>query len=163
MIESEELKRAGLKTTLPRLRILEVLEEANGRHLSPEDIYRHLLNNDIGIGLATVYRVLTQLQEAGLLKLARFEAGKAHYELDDRLHHDHLVCIDCGWVQEFHDEVIEQLQHRVAQRLGFELSEHTLVLYGRCTRADCERRHHKAPEPGHYDDSFRQRPAPPHE
>ncbi|TSH93108.1 ferric iron uptake transcriptional regulator [Verticiella sediminum] len=140
MSDAGELKRAGLKATLPRLRILDLFEETDQRHLSADDVYRLLLEKDVEIGLATVYRVLTQLQHAGLLKHARFDAGKAVYELDDGEHHDHLVCTDCGRVQEFHDEVIEQYQHRTARRLGFELGDHTLILYGRCTSTDCKHR-----------------------
>ena len=155
MSESSDLKRAGLKATLPRLRILEVFEQAMPRHLSPEDVYRQLLSRNIEVGLATVYRVLAQLQQAGLLRLARFDAGKAMYELDDGSHHDHLVCTECGWVEEFHDEVIEAHQRRVAMRLGFELGDHTLVLYGRCTKVDCEHRHHMESRQGCKHEHFR--------
>lgn len=138
MSDAGDLKHAGLKATLPRLHILDIFRDTNRRHLSAEDVYRLLLDKNVEIGLATVYRVLMQLQQAGLLKHARFDEGKAVYELDDGQHHDHLVCTDCGRVQEFHDEVIEQHQHQAARRLGFELGEHTLILYGRCTKADCE-------------------------
>jgi len=134
------LKRAGLKATLPRLRILEIFENANQRHLSAEDIYRRLLDKHLEIGLATVYRALAQLQQAGLLKHAHFTAGKALYELDDGHHHDHLVCTSCGLIREFHDNAIENDQHRVAKKLGYELIDHTLILYGNCTKTGCEHR-----------------------
>lgn len=137
MSDAGELKRVGLKATLPRLKILDLFEEKPQRHLSAEDVYRLLLEKEVEVGLATVYRVLTQLQQAGLLKHARFDAGKAVFELEDGLHHDHLVCTDCGRIQEFHDTQIKHLQKRAATRLGFELGEHTLVLYCRCTNADC--------------------------
>lgn len=140
MSDAGELKRAGLKATLPRLRILDLFQESSTRHLSAEDIYRLLLERNIEVGLATVYRVLTQLQHAGLIKQAKFDAGRTVYELENGEHHDHLVCTDCGRVHEFTDETMEQLQHRAAKRLGYELGEHTLILYGRCTTADCPQR-----------------------
>lgn len=145
MSDVDELKRAGLKATLPRLRILDLFEETDQRHLSAEEVYRLLLDKNVEIGLATVYRVLTQLQQAGLLKHARFDAGKAVYELDDGEHHDHLVCTDCGHIQEFHDEVIEDYQYRAAKRLGYELIDHTLILYGRCAKAECAHRRPMTP------------------
>ncbi|SHG68896.1 ferric iron uptake transcriptional regulator [Pollutimonas bauzanensis] len=140
MSESADLKDAGLKATLPRLRILDIFEETGQRHLSAEDVYRLLLESDFQFGLATVYRVLAQLQQAGLLKQARFETGKAFYELDDGQHHDHLVCTDCGLVKEFRDQAIGQGQRRIARRLEFELYDHTLILYGRCMKTNCEHR-----------------------
>lgn len=140
MPDSAELKGRGLKATLPRLQILELFQQADVRHLSAEEVYRRLFERGYEIGLATVYRVLTQLQQAGLLKHARFDAGRTIYELDDGSHHDHLICTDCGRVQEFHDQIIERHQHRTANRLGFELGEHTLILYGRCTSTNCSYR-----------------------
>lgn len=140
MSDAGYLKRAGLKATLPRLRILDLFEESDQRHLCAEDIYRLLLERDVEVGLATVYRVLTQLEQAGLLKHSRFDLGKAFYELDDGQHHDHLICTECGWVLEFQDDTMEQLLHRAAKRLDAELESHTLVMYGRCTQADCDRR-----------------------
>lgn len=140
MSDRIDLKRAGLKVTWPRKRILELFQDAGHRHLTAEDVYRLLQEQSADIGLATVYRVLGQLEQAGLLKQGRFQSDKAVYELDDGRHHDHLVCTKCGHVREFYDERIENLQRRVAQALGFTLEDHTLVLYGNCTRADCEHR-----------------------
>lgn len=140
MPDSAELRSRGLKATLPRLQILEVFQRTAARHLSAEDVYRLLLEQGDEVGLATVYRVLTQLHHAGLLKQAHFEAGRAVYELDDGTHHDHLVCTTCGRVQEFHDEGIEQRQQRIAAAHGFEVVEHAHILYGRCTRNPCEHR-----------------------
>jgi len=143
MSDAGELKRAGLKATLPRLRILALFEEPGQHHLSAEEVYRLLLERNAEVGLATVYRVLAQLEQAGLLKHTRFDAGRAIYELDDGQHHDHLICTECGWVVEFHDDIMEHLLHRAARRLGAELQAHTLVLYGRCTKAECDRRRDK--------------------
>ncbi|MFT3802799.1 MAG: ferric iron uptake transcriptional regulator [Burkholderiaceae bacterium] len=138
MTDASDLKRLGLKATLPRLLILRVFEQSHQRHLSTEDVYRQMLHQGHDVGLATVYRVLAQLQQAGLLKHARFESGKAFYELDDGQHHDHLVCTHCGRVIEFHDDTIERRQKLAASALGFAVVEHSLTLYGRCMRADCE-------------------------
>lgn len=135
-----DLKRAGLKATLQRLRILEIFEETNQRHLSAEGVYRLLIDKRIDVGLATVYRVLTQLHQAGLLKHARFDAGKTVYELDDGEHHDHLICTECGHIHEFHDKLIENNQYRAAKKMGYELRDHTLILYGNCTKSQCEYR-----------------------
>jgi len=140
MTNPADLKDIGLKATLPRLKILEIFQRSAVRHLSAEDIYRHLLNEDHDIGLATVYRVLTQFEQAGLLRRGNFEAGKAMFELDEGTHHDHLVCLDCGRVEEFFDAEIEQRQQKIAAEHGFELQEHALALYGNCTRADCPNR-----------------------
>ncbi len=140
MPDSAELRSRGLKATLPRLQILEVFQRTAARHLSAEDVYRLLLEQGDEVGLATVYRVLTHLHHAGLLKQEHFEAGRAVYELDDGTHHDHLVCTTCGRVQEFHDEGIEQRQQRIAAAHGFEVVEHAHILYGRCTRNPCEHR-----------------------
>lgn len=153
MTDSRELRSHGLKVTLPRLQILELFQHAQPRHLTAEDVYRQLFQKGHDIGLATVYRVLTQMHQAGLLKQSRFEADRAIYELDDGDHHDHLVCTDCGRVQEFHDDTIEQRQQVLACQRGFELIEHSHVLYARCTRADCEHRPPTPPQRASHDPS----------
>lgn len=132
-----ELKSTGLKATIPRLKILEIFQTAEQRHLSAEDVYRVLVAENSEIGLATVYRVLTQFEQAGLLSRHHFEAGKAVYELHDEQHHDHLVCLDCGHVEEFYDAQIEQRQLAVAKAHGFELADHALSLYGHCVKRAC--------------------------
>ena len=136
----EDLKNTGLKITLPRIKILEVFQKSQERHMSAEDIYRFLSQERVDIGLATVYRVLTQFEQAGILTRSSFENGKAVYELDLGEHHDHLVCLDCGRVEEFFDAEIEKRQHQIAQAKGFKLSEHTLSLNAQCTKKDCEHR-----------------------
>ncbi len=140
MPDSSELRSRGLKATLPRLQILELFQRTKVRHLTAEEVYRLLFESGHDVGLATVYRVLTQLQQAGLLKQAHFESGRAVYERDDGMHHDHLVCTSCGRVQEFHDEAIEQQQKWIAAEHGFEVVEHSHILYGRCTKNPCEHR-----------------------
>ncbi len=127
-----ELKATGLKATLPRLKILEIFQKNPVRHLSAEDIYRLLLSENLEIGLATVYRVLTQFEQAGILSRNYFETGKAVFELNEGSHHDHIVCIDCGKVEEFQDDEIEKRQYEIADRCGFEIVDHTLAIYGRC-------------------------------
>ena len=129
MQQRNELRQAGLKITLPRLKILEILENAKARHLSAEDIYKELLNSGEDIGLATVYRVLTQFEAAGLITRHNFEGGHSVFELDDGDHHDHMVCVDTGDVIEFVSDEIERLQHEIAEKHGFELVDHSLVLY----------------------------------
>lgn len=131
MEQRQELRKAGLKITLPRLKILEILENASNRHLSAEDIYKDLLDSGEEIGLATVYRVLTQFEAAGLVTRHNFEGGHSVFELDDGEHHDHMVCVETGEVIEFTSEEIERLQHEVAEKHGFELLDHSLVLYVR--------------------------------
>lgn len=131
-MDSQELKRAGLKATLPRLRILEILEHADPRHMTAEDVYRALMDHGEDVGLATIYRVLTQFEGAGLVSRHNFESGQSVFEINSGRHHDHLVCMQCGRVEEFEDEVIEQHQLAIAKRYGFELVEHSLVLYGKC-------------------------------
>ncbi len=126
-IENTELKKAGLKATGPRLKILEILESS--QHLSAEDIYRELIKNNEDIGLATVYRVLTQFESAGLVIKHNFEEGRAVYEILPNEHHDHMVCIDTGKILEFHDEIIEKRQAIVAKRFGYEIVDHSMVLY----------------------------------
>ncbi|TWG78722.1 Fur family ferric uptake regulator [Cupriavidus gilardii J11] len=132
-----ELKNIGLKATVPRLKILEIFQTSEQRHLSAEDVYRILLNEHMDIGLATVYRVLTQFEQAGLLSRNNFESGKAIFELNEGKHHDHLVCLDCGRVEEFFDAEIEQRQQSIARERGFALQEHALSLYGNCTKTAC--------------------------
>ncbi|MGI9248722.1 MAG: ferric iron uptake transcriptional regulator [Woeseiaceae bacterium] len=129
MQQRQELRKAGLKITLPRLKILEILERANTRHLSAEDIYKDLLQSGEDIGLATVYRVLTQFEAAGLVTRHNFEGGHSVFELDDGDHHDHMVSVETGEVVEFVSEEIERLQHAIAEEFGFELLDHSLVLY----------------------------------
>jgi len=136
-VESQDLRRAGLKVTVPRLKILEILAVADARHLSAEDIYKHLLEAGQDIGLATVYRVLTQFEAAGLITRHHFEGGTAVFELNRGDHHDHVVCVDCGRVEEFSDAGIEARQHEAASRLGFDLADHALILYGHCRRPNC--------------------------
>lgn len=131
---SAELKATGLKATLPRLKILEIFQKNADRHLSAEDIYRLLLSDNLEIGLATVYRVLTQFEHAGILSRNYFEAGKAVFELNEGEHHDHIVCVSCGMVEEFHDDEIEKRQSEIAKSHGFEMVDHTLAIYGRCAK-----------------------------
>lgn len=131
MEQRQELRNAGLKVTLPRLKILEIFETADQRHMSAEDIYRVLLDSGEDIGLATVYRVLTQFESAGLVTRHNFEGGHSVFELDDGEHHDHMVCVDSGEVIEFSNDEIERLQEEIAESHGFELLDHNLVLYVR--------------------------------
>lgn len=132
-----DLKTKGLKTTLPRLKILNLFEKSSIRHLSAEEVYKELLNEGEDIGLATVYRVLTQFEQAGLLERHHFEGGKAVFELSSESHHDHLVCLQCGRVEEFYDAEIEKRQIKIAKDRGFSLQEHSLSLYADCTKSDC--------------------------
>lgn len=134
----EDLKTTGLKVTTPRLKVLDIFHRASTRHLTAEDVYRALLAENLDIGLATVYRVLTQFEQAGILARSNFESGKAVFELNEGSHHDHLVCLDCGRVEEFFDSQIEDRQRKIAEEKGFRLQEHALALYGHCTRADCD-------------------------
>ncbi|HEX9181758.1 MAG TPA: ferric iron uptake transcriptional regulator [Burkholderiales bacterium] len=143
MNSSQSLKEIGLKATLPRRKVLELFEHSKVRHLSAEDVYKSLMAEGIDIGLATVYRVLTQFEQAGLLSRQHFETGKAVFELNQGGHHDHLVCLQCGKVEEFYDAEIEQRQSEVARKRGFELKGHSLALYADCTKPDCPGR--KAP------------------
>ena len=133
-METTELRRAGLKVTHPRMRILDVLQNGSGRHMTAEDIYRHLLDQEDDIGLATVYRVLTQFEAAGLVLKYNFEGGQAVYELDRGKHHDHMVDVDTGKVTEFHNDVIERLQHEIAAEHGYLIEDHSLVLYVRAKK-----------------------------
>ena len=137
MSSPNDLKNIGLKATLPRLRILELFEGSNVRHLSAEDIYKMLLKDGTDTGLATVYRVLTQFERAGLLIRHHFESGKAVFELNQGGHHDHLVCLQCGRVEEFYDEAIEKRQVAVAKERGYTIHEHSLHLYADCIKPNC--------------------------
>lgn len=139
-MEGKDLRKAGLKVTLPRLKILEILESSARRHLSAEDIYRNLLESNEDIGLATVYRVLTQFEAAGLVTRHHFENGMAVFEINQGSHHDHIVCLTCGRVEEFMDSGIEERQTSVAGRMGFEIHDHSLILYGHCRRQNCPHR-----------------------
>ena len=140
MSPTQSLKESGLKATLPRRKILELFETSKVRHLSAEDVYRKLIAEGIDIGLATVYRVLTQFEQAGLLARQHFETGKAVFELSQGGHHDHLVCLQCGRVEEFYDAEIERRQSTVANERGFELHGHSLALYADCIKTDCPHR-----------------------
>jgi Fur family ferric uptake transcriptional regulator len=133
----QDLKSAGLKATLPRLKIINIFESSKVRHLTAEDVYKLLLGEGLDIGLATVYRVLTQFEQAGLLVRHHFESGKAVFELNPGTHHDHLVCMQCGRVEEFYDPEIEKRQTKIARDRGFEISEHALYLYADCTKVRC--------------------------
>ena len=137
MSSPQDLKSAGLKATLPRLKIINLFESSKVRHLTAEDVYKMLLGEGLDIGLATVYRVLTQFEQAGLLIRHHFESGKAVFELNQGTHHDHLVCLQCGRVEEFYDADIEKRQIRIARERGFEISEHALYLYADCTKPRC--------------------------
>ncbi len=136
MGQRQELRNAGLKVTMPRLKILEILERSTMRHLSAEDMYKELLDAGEDIGLATVYRVLTQFENAGLVIRHNFEGERSVFELNDADHHDHMVCAKCGRVDEFFDKRIEALQEKVAEEKGFKLQDHSLTLYGVCRRCD---------------------------
>ncbi|HLX29829.1 MAG TPA: ferric iron uptake transcriptional regulator [Casimicrobiaceae bacterium] len=137
MTMTHDLKSAGLKATVPRLKIIHLFETSKVRHLTAEDVYKLLLGEGLDIGLATVYRVLTQFEQAGLLVRHHFESGKAVFELNEGKHHDHLVCLQCGRVEEFYDPEIEKRQTKVAKERGFAISEHALYLYADCTKSDC--------------------------
>jgi Fur family ferric uptake transcriptional regulator len=135
-----ELKSLGLKATVPRMKILEVFQQGRLRHMSAEDVYKELLTDNSDIGLATVYRVLMQFEQAGILKRTHFESGRSLFELNEGEHHDHLVCLQCGRVEEFIDPEIEKRQRRIARELGFALQDHALALYANCIKPDCEHR-----------------------
>jgi Fur family transcriptional regulator, ferric uptake regulator len=137
MSQPHDLKNVGLKATLPRLRILKLFESSEVRHLAAEDVYRTLLAEGMDVGLATVYRVLTQFEAAGLLVRHHFESGKAVFELNQGRHHDHLVCLQCGRVEEFYDAEIERRQEQIAKERGFQIQEHSLYLYADCLNPDC--------------------------
>ena len=140
MAHPDDLKSTGLKVTAPRLKILELFQKGSQRHMTAEDVYRQLILQKMEIGLATVYRVLMQFEQADILKRSHFESERAVYELNEGEHHDHLVCLDCGRVEEFHDAEIEALQIKIAQRQGFEIADHALSLYAKCKKESCEHR-----------------------
>lgn len=140
MSQIDELKNNGLKATLPRLKILDVFQRGVQRHMTAEDVFRHLLKENTDVGLATVYRVLTQFEQAGILNRNHFESGKAVYELNEGQHHDHMVCLDCGRVEEFYDPEIESRQQAVAAAKGFVIADHALSLYAHCTQNPCPHR-----------------------
>ena len=142
MSNPSDLKNIGLKATLPRLKILNLFEQSEVRHLTAEDVYRMLLAEDVDIGLATVYRVLTQFEQAGLLIRHHFESGKAVYELNQGGHHDHLVCLQCGRVEEFYDAEIERRQKKIAAERGFTIHDHSLHIYADCTKSQCPHKQH---------------------
>ena len=150
MANIDELKNTGLKATLPRLKILDVFQKGAQRHMTAEDVFRVLLEDRSDIGLATVYRVLTQFEQAGILTRSHFESGKAVYELNEGTHHDHLLCLTCGRVEEFFDPEIEARQREVAASRGFTLQEHALSLYAVCTRENCEHRPAPKVNPRHH-------------
>lgn len=130
--ENQDLRNAGLKVTLPRVKILQILEGSEDKHFSAEDVYKALIEADEDVGLATVYRVLTQFEAAGLVMRHHFEGGHSVFELNSEDHHDHIVCTKCGKVEEFYDEVIEDQQDMIAAKLGFKITDHSLYIYGIC-------------------------------
>ena len=134
--ENQELRKAGLKVTLPRVKILQIMESSDTKHLSAEDVYKALIEADEDVGLATVYRVLTQFESAGLVMRHHFEGGSSVFELTTIDHHDHIVCQTCGSVEEFYDEVIESQQDKIAEKYGFKITDHSMYLYGVCK--DCQ-------------------------
>ncbi|ALM90738.1 ferric iron uptake transcriptional regulator [Alteromonas sp. KS69] len=138
MDQNKELKKAGLKVTLPRLKILQILQEPQNQHISAEDVYKILIEQEEEIGLATVYRVLNQFDDAGILNRHHFEGGKSVFEISHKEHHDHLVCLKCGKVIEFEDDIIEQRQDMIAKKHNIKLTHHSLYLYGECTDGNCE-------------------------
>jgi len=140
-----DLKSIGLKATLPRLKILDLFEQSDKRHMTAEEIYRLLSDEGLDIGLATVYRVLTQFEQAGLLMRHHFDSDKAVFELNQGEHHDHLVCLQCGKVEEFVDSEIEKRQHRIAKERGFSIHDHSLQIYADCIKEDCPNRKQQGP------------------
>jgi len=140
MSNADNLKSTGLKATLPRLKVLELFQKGTQRHMTAEDVFRLLMEERSDVGLATVYRVLTQFEQAGILSRGHFEGDKAVYELNEGQHHDHLVCLDCGKVEEFYEPEIESRQQAVARAKGFEIADHALSLYAHCTKTHCEHR-----------------------
>ena len=138
MVEHDSLKKTGLKATLPRLKIMDIFEHSKQKHLSAEDIYKLMISSNEEIGLATIYRVLTQFEQVGLLIRHHFEGGKAVYELNEKSHHDHIVCLQCGHVTEFVNEEIEKLQTKVAEEHGFKIIEHSLIIYADSIKKPCD-------------------------
>ncbi len=138
MDQNKELKKAGLNVTLPRLKILQILQEPENQHISAEDVYKILIEQGEEIGLATVYRVLNQFDDAGILNRHHFEGGKSVFEISHKEHHDHLVCLKCGKVIEFEDDIIEERQEMIAKKHNIKLTHHSLYLYGECTDGNCD-------------------------
>src|ERR1700709_1658830 len=138
MTNADELKNSGLKATLPRIKVLEIFQKSTQRHMSAEDVFKMLLAEGADVGLATVQRGLRPFEQGGILSRNHFESGKAVFELNEGKHHDHLVCMDCGRVEEFFDAEIEKRQKSIAQTRGFELQDHALALYAACTKKNCE-------------------------
>ena len=135
--ENQELRKVGLKVTLPRVKILQILENSENKHMSAEDVYKALMESDQDVGLATVYRVLTQFESAGLVMRHHFEGGHSVFELTSADHHDHMVCNQCGKVEEFFDRIIEDQQDKIAEKYGFKITDHSMYLYGLCS--DCQK------------------------
>ena len=135
--ENQELRKVGLKVTLPRVKILQILENSTNKHMSAEDVYKALIESDQDVGLATVYRVLTQFEAAGLVMRHHFEGGHSVFELTSADHHDHMVCNQCGKVEEFFDSIIENQQDKIAEKYGFKITDHSMYLYGLCS--DCQK------------------------
>jgi len=131
--ENQELRKVGLKVTLPRVKILQILESSENKHMSAEDVYKALMESDQDVGLATVYRVLTQFESAGLVMRHHFEGGHSVFELTSADHHDHMVCNQCGKVEEFFDRIIEDQQDKIAEKYGFKITDHSMYLYGLCS------------------------------
>lgn len=138
-MENQDLKRVGLKITHPRIKILEIFETNPARHMTADDVYKLLVGEGEQVGIATVYRVLTQFESAGLLNRHHFEEGQAVFELNQGSHHDHILCVKCGKVEEFVDDIIEERQHRIAEKAGFTMTDHCLYIYGICS--DCQARY----------------------
>jgi Fur family ferric uptake transcriptional regulator len=137
MADHMNLKESGLKATLPRIKVLDIFERSKDKHLSAEDIYKQILNSGEDVGLATIYRVLTQFEQAGILVRHHFESGKAVFELNEKTHHDHIVCTQCGHVKEFCNNEIERLQEQVAEELGFKIIDHSLYITADCMKKPC--------------------------
>ena len=137
MKEHDDLKKTGLKATLPRLKVLSIFEKNKDKHLSAEDIFKIMLTTDEEVGLATIYRVLTQFEQSGILIRHHFESDKAVFELNDKVHHDHIVCLQCGFIKEFIDDEIEKRQDMIAKKNGFNIIEHALYIYADCTKKPC--------------------------
>ena len=132
-----DLKDSGLKATLPRIKVLDIFEQSKDKHMSAEDVYKQILESSEDVGLATIYRVLTQFEQAGILIRHHFESGKAVFELNEKTHHDHIVCLQCGYVEEFFNNEIERLQEEVAEELGFKIIDHSLYISADCTKKPC--------------------------
>ena len=137
MSDHINLKESGLKATLPRIKVLDIFERSKDKHMSAEDVYKQILESSEDVGLATIYRVLTQFEQAGILIRHHFESGKAVFELNEKTHHDHIVCLQCGYVEEFFNNEIERLQEEVAEELGFKIIDHSLYISADCTKKPC--------------------------